>query len=161
MIDLEQVMDEPKSGLTLIFGRICSGKSVYAKKQECSISVSKIVRDLINSASRSDLQSTAHLDATIAEKLLADIDEAYDYVMDLYIEGIRQISIVETILERYPNANMIWLEVPTEERKRRYELRADLKDVESFEVADNKFLELESLKILDTFRDRITIVNNY
>lgn len=161
MTDMQQVMDEPKSGLTLIFGRICSGKSVYAKKQECHISASKVVRDLISSTSRSDLQLTAHLDEVIASRLLADIDEAFNYVLDLHIEGIRQVSIVEAILKKYPNTNMIWLEVPTEERKRRYEVRADIKDVEPFEVADNKPLELESLKILDIFKDKITIINNY
>ena len=56
---------------------------------------------------------------------------------------------------------MVWLEVPVEERKRRYENRKDIKDVESFEIADNKPIELECQRIFDTFKDKLTIINNY
>jgi hypothetical protein len=77
------------------------------------------------------------------------------------VDGIRQVSIVNKVLEYYPAAELIWLEVPVEERKRRYENRKDVKDVELFEIADNKPIELECQNIFSTFRDKLTIINNY
>jgi hypothetical protein len=79
----------------------------------------------------------------------------------IVVDGIRQVSIVDRILSAYPDAELVWLEVPVEERKRRYDNRKDVKDVEPFEIADNKPIELECQKIFDTFRDKLTIINNY
>jgi hypothetical protein len=83
------------------------------------------------------------------------------HTAEVIIDGIRQVSIVEMILEKYPDSDLVWLEVPTEERKRRYESRGDAKDVEPFDVADNKPIELECQEIYSTFKDKITIINNY
>jgi hypothetical protein len=84
-----------------------------------------------------------------------------EHTEEIIIDGIRQVSIVNKILEVYPDAELVWLEVPTEERKRRYESRKDIKDVEPFEVADNKPIELECQNIFSTFTDKIKIINNY
>jgi hypothetical protein len=80
---------------------------------------------------------------------------------EIVVDGIRQVSILDRVLNAYPEAELVWLEVPTEERKRRYEARKDIKDVEPFEVADNKPIELECQRIFSTFRDKLTIINNY
>ena len=77
------------------------------------------------------------------------------------VDGIRQASIVEMVLEHYPYAELVWLEVPVEERKRRYELRKDAKDVESFDIADNKEIELECQKIFTIFNQRLKVIDNY
>jgi cytidylate kinase len=155
-----------RSKVTLLFGRICSGKTSY-KPNAYKVIVSRLVKGIIAeyapTATRDQLQDTMHLDDKIAESILM----VTDYAVNLYkysevvIDGIRQISIAEKILEHYPDAELVWLEVPVEERKRRYESREDVKDVELFEVADNKPIELECQKIFSTFTDKLTIINNY
>ena len=162
---MEQQLNETK--VTLLFGRICSGKSSYRSEEMIPrVIVSGLVRSIIAdygaTITREQLQDTLYLDNKIAEYLLATID-IYDsaYGLEILVDGIRQVSIVEKVLEKYPNAEMVWLEVPTEERKRRYESRKDLKDVEPFEVADNKPIELECQEIFNTFKNRLTIINNH
>jgi hypothetical protein len=83
--------------------------------------------------------------------------EQYPHVV---VDGIRQSSIVDFVLKEFPDAELIWLEVPVRERKRRYEARKDVKDVELFEVADNKPIELECQKIYSIFKDKLRIINN-
>lgn len=150
---MEQLL-KPK--VTLVFGRICSGKGSY-KKDSHRVVVSDIVRSIINTSDRDALQNTMHLDNRIAESIIESA-KAYDSII---IDGIRQVTIVDRVLTTFPNAELIWLEVPVEERKRRYENRKDVKDVEPFEVADNKPIELECQRIFNTFKNKLTIINNY
>lgn len=145
----------------LVFGRICSGKSEYRIKDRVGrVYVSGIVRGLVWNQDRNALQNTMHLDNQIAERILKAFEDM-NHTSEIIVDGIRQVSIVNKVLEVYPDAEMVWLEVPTEERKRRYENRKDIKDIEPFEVADNKPIELECQNIFSTFKDRLTIVNNY
>lgn len=156
---------ETKTKVTLLFGRICSGKSSF-KPSAYKVGVSQLVRAVIADyapiATREQLQDTMHLDTKIAESILI----VTDYATQLYkrpevvIDGIRQVSIVEMILKHYPDAELVWLSVDDFERKRRYETRKDIKDVEPFEVADTKPIELECQKIYETYKDRLVIVNN-
>lgn len=151
-----------KPKLILLFGRICSGKSSYMKDKKRLV-VSDIVKQIINSTDRSQLQNTMHLDEQIGNAICAYIKTAFDsWNFDkLVVDGIRQVSIVYQVLEFFPNAELIWLEVPTEERKKRYENRKDIRDIEPFDIADNKPIELECQNIFSMFKDRLTIVNNY
>ena len=59
--------------LTLLFGRICSGKTSFYK-DSYRIVVSNLVRAIINSSSREELQNTMHLDYKIAESILTTIN---------------------------------------------------------------------------------------
>lgn len=145
--------------LTLLFGRICSGKSNYYK-DSYRIVVSNIVRGIAKSSNRAELQNTMHLDEQIATGIISAIDYSIDEHPHVVVDGIRQSSIVEKVLQYYPNAELVWLEVPVEERKRRYQNRKDRRDVESFEVADNKEIELSCQEIFSIFKERIKIVNN-
>jgi len=145
--------------LTLLFGRICSGKSSLYK-DSYRIIVSNLVRGIINSASREDLQNTMHLDNKIAEAVIRTIDYVIDEHPHVVVDGIRQATIVEKVLQHYPDAELVWLEVPVEERKRRYEARKDAKDVEAFEIADNKPIELECQNIFSIFKEQLRIINN-
>jgi len=145
--------------LTLLFGRICSGKSSLYK-DSYRIVASNLVRGIVNSASREDLQNTMHLDDTIAEAIIMSIDYVIDENPHVVVDGIRQASIVEKVLQHYPNVELVWLEVPVEERKRRYEARKDAKDVEAFEIADNKPIELECQNIFSIFKEQLRIINN-
>ena len=150
----------------LVFGRICSGKSSFQAGANRLV-VSDIVRELINSNDRAQLQNTQHLDQDIAKEIVHWV-ENHQYLMshdllpirNLVVDGIRQSSIVKYVLERLPNASMVWLDVPEEVRRRRYETRNAEKDTESFDVADNRPIELEGQKIFSIFKDQMDIVYN-
>lgn len=156
-----------QSEVILVFGRICSGKSSFQARAH-RIVVSDVVRELINSNDRTQLQNTQHLDQQIAERILKRIED-YHYLMandlikvhNIVVDGIRQSSIVEYLLKHFPEAELVWLEVPTEVRKRRYEIRNADKDTESFDIADNKPIELEGQKIFSIFEERLQILHNY
>jgi hypothetical protein len=146
--------------ITYLCGRICSGKSTY-RPEARRLMVSDIVRNVVNSNDRERLQNSMHLENDILEGLSMCID--YDIEMDvqeLIIDGIRQPSILKRLSTVYPG-EVVWLEVPLEERKRRYEARGAEKDTEPFEVADNKPIELECQNIYDTFKTKLFIINNY
>ena len=140
-------------------GRICSGKSTY-KPEARRLMVSDIVRNVVRSNDRERLQNSMHLENDILDGLAMCID--YDIEMgveELIIDGIRQPSILERLSAVYPG-EIVWLEVPLEERKRRYEARGAEKDTEPFEVADNKPIELECQKIYSIFKEQLKVINN-
>jgi hypothetical protein len=158
---IKRMEQELKPKVTLVFGRICSGKSQYRSQDMVEkVYVSNIVRSIIESSDRDKLQNTMHLDDQIADRILQEV-ELIRSSSEIIVDGIRQVSIVEKVLQKYPDAELVWLEVPIEERKRRYDNRGASKDVESFEVADNKPIELECQRIFQIFKDNITTINNY
>ena len=144
----------------LLFGRICSGKTSYMP-DSYRITVSNLVRGILNTTDRSKLQNSQHLDQEIADSILMTMFHVCEQYPVVVVDGIRQVSIVNRVLEEFPNAELVWLEVPTEERKRRYEHRKDIKDIEPFDIADNKPIELECSKIFTTFRNKIKVIENY
>lgn len=138
--------------LLFLFGEICSGKSTFKPEgTSMRIEVSNIVRTVSKATTREQLQDTAHLDLKIADALMEELWNYNTYVFDeentpqyLIVDGIRQYSILEKV-EKYvsnqlPNFSIEykWLEVPKEERKRRFESRKDKKDTISFEQAEKK-----------------------
>ena len=145
--------------LTLLFGRICSGKTSYYPNAY-RVVVSNLVRSIVDSTSREELQNTMHLDQKIANSILNTLDYIVDEHPHVVVDGIRQASIVHEVLKHYPDAELVWLEVPVEERKRRYESRKDRKDVEPFDVADNKPIELSCQEIFSIFKEQLRIINN-
>lgn len=159
-------MRAERSDIILIFGRICSGKSSFQSRAH-RVVVSDIVRKLINSNDRAQLQNTQHLDNQIAEEIILQIEDYQHHmrsglldVRNIVVDGIRQSSIVKYILKQLPDVEMIWLDVPTEVRRRRYEIRNAEKDTESFDVADNRPIELEGQKIFSIFKDQMDIIYN-
>jgi len=156
-----------KAEVILLFGRICSGKSSFQASTSYRISVSNIVKDLIKSEDRTKLQNSLHLDERIAEEVVGVLDAITTCVekgiikrRPIIVDGIRQSTIVDKILEWYPDSHLIWLNTSEHIRKVRYERRDDIKDTESFEVADNKPIELECQKIFSIFEERLEIINN-
>ena len=125
------------------------------------ITVSNLVKNILNTTDRSKLQNSQHLDQEIADSILMTMFHVCEQYPVVVVDGIRQVSIVNRVLEEFPNAELVWLEVPTEERKRRYEHRKDIKDIEPFDIADNKPIELECSKIFTTFRNKIKVIENY
>jgi len=150
-----------KTKITLVFGRICSGKGSYLKDVDKRFVVSDIVKNIISSNNRDALQNSLHLDSQIGTTLINNIHIASMANREhIVVDGIRQVSIVDRVLKAFPEAELVWLSVDDFERKRRYESRKDIKDVEPFEVADTKPIELECQKIYETYKDRLIIVNN-
>lgn len=156
-----------KAEVILVFGRICSGKSSF-QSMSYRIVVSNIVRDLMKSDDREKLQNSLHLDERIAEEIIGVLDATTTCIekgiikrRPIIVDGIRQSTIVDKILEWYPDSTLVWLNVPDARRKQRYENRKDAKDTEPFDVADNKPIELECQKIFSIFEERLEIINNY
>lgn len=149
--------------VVLLFGKICSGKSTYAKAlayitKAKHITVSDIVKRISGQASRSELQTTGHMDVLIANELINEINK-YDKVV---IDGIRQYSIVVELAAEYgiENLDLVWLEVPDDVRKYRFYDRAIAKDDISFEEADKRDADLGLLVLQDKLKDSYVIINN-
>ena len=156
-----------KPNIILVFGRICSGKSTF-QSQSYRIIVSNIVRDIMQTQDRAVLQNSLDLDERIAEEVVSCLDALttsikYKLIENkpIIVDGIRQSSIVDYVLQWYPESEMVWLDVPENKRKQRYEARKDNKDTEAFEIADNKPIELECQKIYNTFKDKLQIIHNH
>jgi len=149
--------------ITLLFGKICSGKSTFAEAlsyvtKAKHITVSDIVKSLSGLHTRSGLQLTQHLDEAIAAELVRQI-KAYDKVI---IDGIRQKSIVEWLINEFGDSKikMIWLEVPDHTRKYRFEDRVVAKDDLTFEMADRRDADLGLLELQAALQNEYTIINN-
>ena len=132
-----------------LFGEICSGKSTYdTGQQSVRVTVSNVVRKLIQSEDREVLQKTAHLDRVIADELIESIFNTYHHyegpLDTIVIDGIRQYSILAQMEQFLAHAlpttpiEYKWLEVDAAERKRRFEARKDPKDTLTFEEAEKR-----------------------
>lgn len=118
-----------KRSIVLVCGNLCSGKGHYCQTHYpdyTRIGVSDVVRELSKFTDRSQLGTTAHLDQAII-KVLIDKIERHDKVI---VDGIRQISILHALEQhfRHQIEDIVWLEVPIDELRRRYEMRASEKD---------------------------------
>lgn len=156
-----------EDSIILLLGRICSGKSSFQSTTAYRITVSNIVRDLVKSHDRDVLQNTIHLDERISKEILNCLDALttairYNLIEDktIIVDGIRQSTIVDQVLSQYPHSNLVWLEVPANTRKLRYEKRHAHKDREAFDVADNKPIELECQRIYDNYKEQLQVIYN-
>lgn len=132
-----------------LFGEICSGKSTLDFGDHAvKVTVSNVVRRLIQSEDREVLQNTAHLDKAIADELVESIFNIYHHYEGplefIVIDGIRQHSILaqmeQFLVDALPTTPIEykWLEVDSAERKRRFEARKDPKDTLTFEEAEKR-----------------------
>lgn len=139
--------------IVFLFGEICSGKSTYPfPTHTVKLTVSNVVKRLMQSDDREVLQNSKHLDSKIADMIIDDVRHYQNFVFDdvhttpdyFVIDGIRQYSILEQLEEylqkTYPEIQLEykWLEVDRDERKRRFEARKDLKDTLTFEEAEKR-----------------------
>lgn len=125
-----------KKDIVIVCGNISSGKGHYIAQYYPDykhIAVSSIVKELSQFQTRSELGTTAHLADAIVNRLKEAIGP-YDKVV---VDGIRQISILEQLVDFYgPEIkNIIWLDVPEQTLKSRFEKRGSAKDDLSFEKA--------------------------
>jgi predicted kinase len=105
---------------------------------------------------RSKLAETAHLDQMIATEMITQMKKSLASGRKVIIEGIRQESIFDAILEECESIHLsiqpIWLQVPSEILKERFYSRADRKDDVSFERARAKDAELGLYKLEHVFK---------
>jgi len=132
-----------------LFGEICSGKSTFdVGQQSVRLTVSNVVKRLMQSEDREILQNSKHLDTRIADEIVEEIHMMHTFVDDLpqyfIIDGIRQYTILAQV-EQWMSTNLpdveleyLWLEVDQQERKRRFEARNDAKDSLTFEEAEKR-----------------------
>jgi hypothetical protein len=139
--------------IIFLFGEICSGKSTLdLGQQTIKITVSNVVKRLMQSEDREVLQNSKHLDKVIADEIIEEIINMQN-LLDIFpqyvvVDGIRQHSILAQIEQWIATTNPSipieykWLEVDREERKRRFEARKDSKDTLTFEEAEKRDNEL-------------------
>ncbi len=149
--------------ITLLFGKICSGKSTYADAlcyvtKAKRITVSDIVKRVSGKISRSELQNTAHMDQDICHELCHEINK-YDKVV---VDGIRQYTIVTGLVAEYglENIDLVWLEVPDDVRRYRFYDRAVSKDDITFEEADARDEKLGLKELQNNLKNSYIIINN-
>jgi predicted kinase len=126
--------------MIFVCGELGSGKTTYASqvaktKGYGMIEVSDIVKRILGQTERSKLQGHPELDKAV-------IHELVDAGSDIVVSGARQVSI----LKAFPSAELVWIEVPEEERYRRLVSRMDNKDPEktkeAFKVAQQRDQDL-------------------
>lgn len=145
----------------IILGRICSGKDWISNRynQYDKLVVSDIVKQIIKSNNRVDLQKTQHLDTEITNQIINKLSNK------TIINGIRQLSILKNIVS-YLDKNgfkyeIIWIQCSIDIRKKRFYNRKDIKDTDSFEQCDIKDNEL-GLKEIEQYcySNNVTIIYN-
>jgi len=152
-----------------LFGEICSGKSTYEfPTNTVKLTVSNIVKRLMQSDDREILQNSKHLDTKIADMIAEDIWHYQNFVFEdshttpdyFVIDGIRQYTILEQLEQwfskTYPDLQLEykWLEVDREERKRRFEARKDPKDTLTFEEAEKRDNELGLSELFSILKEQ-------
>jgi hypothetical protein len=151
--------------IVFLFGEICSGKSTLDFGESSTrITVSNIVKRLMQSEDREVLQKSKHLDKVIADEIIEEIDHIFGYVyphpQTIIVDGIRQYSILQ-LLEQYLQKEFPdlpieykWLEVDSTERKRRFEARKDPKDTLTFEEAEKRDNELGLSQLFSILKEQ-------
>lgn len=132
--------------ICFVCGQLCSGKTLYSKtlthiNQVTFIEVGDIVRLFKNTEDRKVLQDSKHLFVKIVEEIKKRQEESGD--KQLVVSGVRQ----REILEAFPEATVLWIECPKQERKRRYALRAREGDSQPFEEAEQGDINLGILDV--------------
>lgn len=115
--------------IVLVCGNLCSGKGHFCETKYpdyTRIGISDIVRELSKAKDRQEMSKTGFLDMMIVAKLIPMISQ-HDKVI---VDGIRQLSILHALENHFGQQikDVIWLEVPHETLRARYEQRASAKD---------------------------------
>lgn len=145
--------------IVLVCGNLASGKGHYAATYFPNyniISVSSIVKSLTKFKTRSELSTTKSLDHQIADELINTI-EPLDKVV---IDGIRQLSILKRLQEHFGSdiKDIIWLDVPEQTLKQRFEKRNSGKDDMSFDEALQSDKELGIGDVEDYIRKNHRVI---
>lgn len=146
---LQELADQRE--IVIVCGNFSSGKGYYIQQhypdsEYMHIEVSSIVKALSGFKTRSELGTTANLDNAIIEKIFEYIDKHKKVVID----GIRQPQILNAIVKKYGSQvkDIIWLDVPENVRRERFDKRASKKDDMSFDksVQSDKELGIDGVE---------------
>jgi len=152
--------------ILFLTGKICSGKTYFAKHHAPNhtyLSVSSIVKGLISSDKRSELQTTSNLSKQITNEIIRFIIQSLLNSDKILIDGIRQRAIIMEIISYFKpsiitgdlNFRLVWLEEDEEVLKRRYCKQNDKKNDIPFEEAlqrDNELGLFEIESIVNSYR---------
>lgn len=132
--------------ISFVCGQLCSGKSLYARtlsriSDSKFIEVGDIVRKLKQTQERKELQDTKSLSSEIIEQIKNEYKSNFN--KQLVVSGVRQVEI----LSAFPDAILLWIECPKEEREKRYKKRAREGDTQTFEEAEAGDIELGILGV--------------
>jgi len=144
--------------IMFLCGKICSGKTYFAKHHAPNhtyLSVSSIVKGIISSNKRSELQQTSDLDEQISNETIRFITQALITSDRVLIDGIRQLSIIVSVLKYFKTSiaigdikfKLVWLTVPQNILEERYNKQTDKKNDISFKQAIEKDYKLGLKKI--------------
>jgi dephospho-CoA kinase len=136
-------LSDLKKQIVIVCGKICSGKGHFCANQfpgYYQVTVSDVVKQLAKTQVRSELSDTKSLDMAIADVLIEEINK-HDKVV---VDGIRQRSIIERLVQAFGSQiqDIIWLDVPEETLRQRFEQRGASKDDLKFDVALQRDNEL-------------------
>lgn len=157
-------MDKSKQVIVVV-GKVCAGKSTFAEYllHHNTIDIGSIVRGIMKSELR------IH-DKNLDQEIIRHLDYGMRVQFGgekVVITGIRQLSILRHIIENYSKEEreLIWLDVPQEELKRRYMNRTALKDQSiTFEEVierDGKLGLNEVEQFIEQNQSLFTIIKNY
>jgi hypothetical protein len=121
--------------VVFVCGQLCSGKSTYCEMRTkmpgppaVIVHVSHLVKEIAGAQTRQDLQSTANLHEAIASSLMASIEVSLQCWNTVFVDGIRQIQILDSIIPklRVLNCKMefVWMSVDVNTQKVRYDYMA-------------------------------------
>lgn len=150
LTEIAEPNTNPKE-IILVCGNLASGKGHYAQTYFPNadvIGVSSIVKGMTNFKTRSELSTTANLSNVIANHLIERIlNSSKEQVV---VDGIRQIEIMEKLQRYFKDQikDVIWLDVPENERRERFEKRNSGKDDMSFDksVQSDKQLGIDDVE---------------
>lgn len=152
----------------VIIGALCSGKTTFVQQfnQEDVVEIGQIVRDLTLATER---VFDKDLDVAINNRVFQIISKRFHCSpSDLYIVGIRQLSILEGIQIVCKDlgipVEITYLEVPDAIRKQRYINRNAFKDSYiDFDLADQKDKELGLKELIEAliFNSSVKKIKNY
>lgn len=125
------------STIYFVCGEICSGKSTIAKQMALEknlyfLEVSDIVKSLLKTASREELQKSGFLESKIVVEIIIKLAEIQQegFFKGVVISGVRQKGIIDCLqslrAKTIYSYDWLWVEVDEEERFQRYMKRADL-----------------------------------
>lgn len=152
----------------VVIGKVCAGKDTFAHQHidRSHIDIGSIVRKLTESTERTH----NHL---LDEDIINVLDEEFtrDQVLgennQYIVTGIRQLSILNFIRDFFgrDNVQMIYLEVPSSELKRRFAERNGSKDNQlTFEQVierDDKLGLGDVERWLSSNKELVTVIQNH
>lgn len=131
--------------ITFVCGQLCSGKTLYSETlreidKGVYIEVGNLVRRWKETRDRKELQDSKHLSDKIINYIRND---SRAFSGQIVVSGVRQ----KEILEAFPEATLIWIDCPTQVRKKRYLDRHRDGDNQTFEEAEQGDIELGILEV--------------